>query len=424
MSFFQKIRLVGFVLLVALLGLLGGGAAQSGGAGESPGESASEEGAESEGPREAVVVLAGGQRIRGLLIEQTPERVVLRIAGVDSTIPREQVEQVIVQRPVLERYRELRAIIDDADVDRLLVLVEWLIDHSLLEQAAREVEHVLTLEPKNGDALRKRDLIDRLIELRDRRESEPSRDRPTRSAREISRPLPGEFPLLSEEQANLIKVFEVDLEDPPRLVIGRETVDRFLNLYASEPGIPSTREGREVFRRKRPAEILETMFRMRARDLYSEVKVIGLPESLRLFRDDAHASWLLNSCATTRCHGGEEAGRLMLFNRNATAERAVLTNLLILERFELEDGTPLLNYARPMDSPLLQMGLVRHNSARPHPPVRGWRPVFMSRNDRRFREAVEWMNSMHRPRPEYPVQYTPPSALEPTAPAEEAVPDR
>ena len=36
-------------------------------------------------------------------------------------------------------------------------------------------------------------------------------------------------------------------------------------------------------------------------------------------------------------------------------------------------------------------------------------PVFHSTNDRRYQDAVEWIKSMYMPRPDYPVQYTPPT---------------
>lgn len=84
---------------------------------------------------------------------------------------------------------------------------------------------------------------------------------------------------------------------------------------------------------------------------------------------------------------------------------------MILERFKMggSAGQSLISYARPETSPLLQLGLPRDDSASPHPEVDGWRPVFRSRDDRRFLQAVEWLRSMHRPRPEIPIQYEPPT---------------
>jgi hypothetical protein len=73
------------------------------------------------------------------------------------------------------------------------------------------------------------------------------------------------------------------------------------------------------------------------------------------------------------------------------------------------------------------MGLPRAGSRYPHPPVPAadgradlWRPTFRNAVDRRFIEATEWINSMYRPRPEYPIEYTPPtsSELAPSGPIE------
>ena len=74
----------------------------------------------------------------------------------------------------------------------------------------------------------------------------------------------------------------------------------------------------------------------------------------------------------------------------------------------------LIDWDDPARSPLLQMALNRSDSLTPHPDVgsgpgsRGWRPVFRSTEDRRFQLAVEWIRSMYRPRPEYPIDYQPP----------------
>lgn len=372
-------------------------------------------------PREVVVVLNTGERIRGMLVKEGPDKLTLRIAKIDTEIPRDQVDRVITQRPAIERFHEMRSIIDDTDIGRRLMLADWCRDHGLLEQALLEVKDVLTYEPQNGNALRLERILNREIELKrervERTPLEAEEDRRETSRRDQTRarrPRPTEFPLLSDEDVNLYKVFEVSLDDPPRLLIDRGTITRLLNDYSANQLIPTSREGRDAFYRKDPVEILETMFRLRARELYGEVTVRGLPESLRLFRDDVNSTWLVNGCATTRCHGGSEAGRLLLYNRAPTAEKALVTNLLILERFRVggEDGDPLINYAAPTESPLVQMGLPRDDSGRPHPDVRGWRPVFRNRNDRQYQHTLRWIRSMHRPRPEIPIEYDLPTWAE------------
>jgi hypothetical protein len=404
-------------------------------------------------PREAVVQLRDGQRFSGILVERTPERVVLKIAGIDTPIRDELIDRVMVLPPVRERYLAMRAALEPEDIRGILLLVEWLRAREQWDLALYEVDQVLTTFPNDPEARRLRLLIISQRNLADRarqRAEEAAREQPGRNAGgegegseaglppapagglrpRTAPPAPvddGDFPLLTDAQINLIKVYELDLSSPPRLLIDRSTITRLITEYGEDPQMPRTREDQAMLYRASPARVLDLMFRVRARNLYSEVKVLDQPRSMRLFRDEVHRSWIINSCATTRCHGGSEAGRLRLYNRRPGSDQTVYTNFLILERFRLADGTPLINYDDPARSPLLHMGLPRAGSRYPHPPVPAadgradlWRPTFRNAVDRRFIEATEWINSMYRPRPEYPIEYTPPtsSELAPSGPIE------
>lgn len=368
-----------------------------------------------------MLFLKDGQRVTGVLVERTESRTILRISGIDTPFRTDLINRIQIQPPTMERYREMRASIDPGDVERLLMLAEWLRFREKYRTALIEVDRVLAVEPENADARRLRTLIIEQLALSekakaragapDEDDSDPHRTSPP------GRPV--DFPLLTPGQINLIKVFEIDLTDPPRMLIRRETVARLMEEYAGDTLIPSTRDGREAMFRKRPEQILETMFRLRARQFYPEVEVQDHPEAMRLFRENVHRTWLINACATTRCHGGTEAGRLVLYNRRSNTDAAAYTNFLILDRFRLNDGTPLIDYDEPERSPLLQMGLQKDNSVHPHPQVGGpgargpaWKPIFGSPDDRRFRQAVEWIEAMYRPRPEYPIDYEPPAPHE------------
>jgi hypothetical protein len=267
---------------------------------------------------------------------------------------------------------------------------------------------VLKVDPGNTRARDQRKLIEQLRVIA---EAPPAPDKPdTRDdgPRRMVRP---DFPLLSVDDINLIKVYETNLADPPRLRVDRQTVEELIAAYAQSDLIPTSKEGRDALLRQSPERILDLMFRLRAREFYPRVKVLDQPESMRAFREQVHGAWLLNACATDRCHGGTDAGRLMLYNRSRNAEAAVYTNFLILERGTLADGTPLINYDQPQRSPLLHLGLPRERSLYPHPEsqaARGWKPSFTSQRDRRYEEALDWIRSMYRPRPEYPITYTPP----------------
>jgi hypothetical protein len=366
------------------------------------------------------VVLHDGQRYSGLLVSRDEDKVVLRISGIDETIPTSQIDRVSVLAPVIERYRTIRAAIDDTDVDNLMRLVEWLRVRGQWDAALDELDHILKVQPDSFEAKRLRTLVQSQKKLAEA--SGRGGKRPVNAApRPASEP---DFPLLAESDINTIKVYEVDLNDPPRMLIDRRTIDKLLKEHAGDPALPSTPEGREALYRSPPAKILELMFKVQARNLYGEVQVMDNPRSMRMFRDEVQRSWLVNSCATSRCHGGPSAGRLRLCSTKAGAEGPLYTNFLILDRYRLKDGRPLINYDDPARSPLLDMALPRDPARTSHPVVPNaagngdlWRPFFASAADRRFEGAVEWIKAMYRPRPDYPVVYTPPAPLVPNPPA-------
>jgi len=353
---------------------------------------------------ECVLLLTDGSRYTGLLVERNDDDVVLRIQGIDTRFPASRLANLEVLAPVEVRYRAMRDAIGDDDLARLLMLADWLRQRERFDAALAEIDHVLDIDPQHPRARELRRIVLAQMALADG-------DRPADPA-DAQRPDP--FPVLSPDQVNLLKVYETDIADPPRLLIKPETIDRLLDEYADSELLPQTHAGREAFRHLPPERILEYMFRLRARDLYAEVRVLGQPKALRRFRDSVHSTWLMNGCATARCHGGEQAGRLWLNTRKRNTEATVYTNFLILDRFRLTDGKPLIDYDQPALSPLLQMALPREKSAFPHPEVvaegraEGWRPVIRSIDDRRFVQAVEWIQSMYRPRPDYPIDYDPP----------------
>lgn len=370
-------------------------------------------------PQEVEVVRRDRSRLTGVLIERTDEKIVMSISGLRTELPMSEIESVKLLASVEDRYAQLRIAIDPQDVDSLLNLARWLRERERYSLSHREVERVLLAEPNNPIALEmKRQLEAQMKVLGQRGDPEEKPVRPAREEGEVLPPVEREdFPLLSDDQINLMRVFETDLKDPPRMIIKRSTVDAFLDKYAGtvvegRGMVPVNPEGRKQFLAQSEPTILSWMFDLRAREFYDDVQVMENPRSMRLFRDNVHRTWLMNGCATTRCHGGEEAGRLYLYNRNPASDRSAYTNFFILEKFRTSQGLPLIDYTEPRRSPLLQMGLPRDKAAIKHPDVGGagrrWNPAFSGEDDPRFRAAVSWIRSMYSNRPEYPIEYVPP----------------
>jgi len=403
---------------------------------------ANEDAAPDEEP-ETQITLLDGRQISGFLIRQDDTKIYLRVAGIESPFPRTDIVRTEVLPSVSQRYREMKAAISDSDADRLVLLAEWLRMRHRFNDAMNEVEAALKADPDHRNASELKILIAKQRALAEKARAraliQPSGNATTSEG--TAKGPADSFPRISPEDVNIIRVYEVDLKNVPRMVISRELVEELLKTHAQgvleaiKDRFTGTDLMRLIVRKGNDVEafkdneviaaiaslpastFLEIMFdsRVRARELYSKVRVIEDPAAMKMFRDSVQGAWLHNNCATSKCHGGEDAGRLWLATKQPNSDATVYTNFLILNSFKLTDGTPLIDVTKPDASPLMQMGLVRKASKFPHPPVpRGtskvdaWRPVFRETSERRYQEAVQWIGALYRPRPEYPVKYTPP----------------
>ncbi len=361
-------------------------------------------------PGHSLLILNDGRRFSGKIKSKDRFELVLEIATIDTRFKVADILEIIPLKSFDEYYRELKATIPAEDYQQRLSLCEWIYRRRHLELAAREIEELLDDNPRLDDARELLRVVNAAIELEDAQAEAKMAEEGGARADNAQAGGEGRLSptmLLSDEQVNLIKVYETQTTNPPHLLIRRSTIERLLSEYATDETLPTSPEGKKAYYRRDPVDILADMFRLQARDLYGEVQVRGEPLSLNKFRLNVHKTWLMNSCATNQCHGGLEAGKFFLFNKQAHTPNTVYTNFLILERTRLR-GEPMLNYDQPERSPLLQLGLPRDRSIYPHPDVDRWQPAFRDQSDTKFTRSVEWMGSMYMPRPDYPINYQPP----------------
>lgn len=393
---------------------------------------------------EADVFLRSSGRVTGIVKSYTKETLVLEIAGVTTTFSSDDVREIRVLPPVEERYKELHDAIADDDVENLIQFADWLRARNRIDLAIKEIDRALAADPLSREA---KELKSLLVAQRDVLEatkkaaqpkSNPSEKGPEKSTKPSGTPeakpngspdpkadTKPAFPLLSDRDINIMRFFEIDLKDPPRMIISRDTITSFLTKYAGQSAdqlgtVPDSPEGREQFYRMKPAELLPWFYAFKARDLYEEVKVLENPKAFINFRDDVHRTWLTNSCATSKCHGGAEAGRLFLATDKPNADATIYTNFLILDRFKTKDGFSMIDFEKPARSILLQMALPAEDAIFKHPDLPSGQkvqPVFRGKDDPRFEKAVAWIRSMYPTRTDYPVKYTPPTAKPALTPA-------
>lgn len=379
-----------------------------------------------------LVQLRDGTIVRGEILKDSLEEVEFQVDSVRGRVPREKVYRVMLELEFETRYARVKAAIAPEEHGRRLGLARWLADQDRLDLAITELEALL----RDGDVEEAREMLREInarvkLELAVKESKENSKKKAASKAADAAaaeqektadagsnsaKPSPRGAPttremlpkdLLSNEDVNLVRVYEIDFKDPPRLTVSPEGVRQLILRYGSSALVPATTQERNALYSKSSVEIARLMFDLKARDLYNYIEVEEDPTSVAKFRTRVHNSWLISNCATSRCHGGVDAGRFFLYTGNAKDQRIRYTNLLTLLNFKV-DGKPVINFEDPPNSLLIQYAMTRSSARYPHPDVKGWRPVLSTTTPQLLQDTLDWIRSMYQPRPEYPVKYIAP----------------
>ena len=367
-----------------------------------------------------------GRRQIGLLIDDGFEHLTLEIGGISTTFKRELVMRTIAIPTDEELYQRAKIAIEPDQYGARFGLCVWLHERKMYEECEAELRSLL-------EATEHYDAKQLLVEVRaqlklaaetsarnataqteedegDAASSEP--ETPSNPRDRAVDQMKGR--VLTADEVNLIRVYEMDLAKPPKVEVDHSLIRAVFEKYATDALVPSTQEGRELWFSKEPIEFVKLLFALKAREFYPRIEVRTEPHSLNVFRTKIHNAWLINNCATSRCHGGVDAGRFFLHTRDWKNSKTRYTNLLLLERSSI-DGRPLIDFDDPSMSLLYQMALPRTEARIAHPAVRGWEPVFTPGRRALADEFLLWARDMRHPRPSYPIEYDPPRLRERTS---------
>lgn len=369
-----------------------------------------------------IVQLRDGSTIRANIREDSFEGVTHEAAGIVTKLPRSRVYRTVLEVPFDQRYQKLKASISESDAIGWFGLCKWLFDSKRYEMARDELRAYLAKHdaPAAADLLRQ---AEAQLVLTPRSNAPdgtaPPSDGSTGGGGNESAPTAKEtLPdrILTDEEVNIVRVYELDLRRPPPMFIDRATIQQLIERYPDSDMIPADAQGRLALFNADAKSIARLMFDLRARDLYPQIKVGGEPAALALFWHRVHDAWVMPNCATSRCHGGTHAGGFFLHHTNFKTDNVRYTNLLILLGSHFEKG-PMIDFDDPRESLLIQYGLPRVDARHPHPDVRGWRPIFVPTARKLRADTEEWIRTMYQPRPDYPVDYQLPVLAAPDAPA-------
>jgi hypothetical protein len=363
-------------------------------------------------PTPALVYLRDGGVRRVQLVADDFDEVRHVIGSAARSIPRDEVYRVVLVRSFDEQYKTLRESIEPDDYARRLALCDWLLSQRQYAIAERELVPLVE-ESKLPEAVALLKRIRSQLKLDAARTAAASRadSGPKSDKHEKDAAIPLELQglrLLTDAEVNLIRVYEIDFDRPPRLAIAPADARQLFADYASNPRIPQDAVEQTSLAEGDPLRLVRLAFELKARDFYPRIRVLTEPESMLRFRRDVHDSWLIPNCATSGCHGGPDGGSLFLHSGGRGNTQVATTNMLHILRGRTGDR-PLLDFGDAARSPLLQFALPRDETATPHPPVKGWKPVFGQRmSEAKLGASIAWIRSLYQPRPTYPVDYEPP----------------
>ncbi len=219
----------------------------------------------------------------------------------------------------------------------------------------------------------------------------------------------GKVTLLTKDQINLIKVYEVDTNKKPRVNVPSKTIDALFTKYRDSQSLRPylSKKGRAKFKNLKGWQQLNLIFDAQARDLYGSVKINTVPKNISTFKARVHNGLLQRHCG--RCHGGGKAKGLYVIKTRATSDETVYTNLMILRRTQ-SGGFPLIYTTAPEKSPLIQFALPPDDAMRSHPKVNGRpiKPFFRGINDPQYKVVKNWIGGLYGEQDDYPIAFQPP----------------
>jgi hypothetical protein len=204
------------------------------------------------------------------------------------------------------------------------------------------------------------------------------------------------LPRLSDEQMNLIQLWETRFETRPQMIVPRKTIEMMFQKYGHKPQVPRGKTARRRFRARKGYEQARLLFALDAQELMKDVIVRDEPEALRNFRSKIHGQYVISYCGSRNCHGKPEAPALRLIREQIRKERTAYTNFFMLHGFRSKTGH-MIDRDYPQRSLLAQYGMRRDAAATPHPEATGWRPFYRNSRDPRLQIMVGWVGSLTHP---------------------------
>jgi hypothetical protein len=366
-----------------------------------------------------VVKTKNGQTYEGE-VEEKPDGVVVTIKGIQTRIAQRDVSSVNYPEDYDKQLAEKRAKLDKTDVKGRIALARDAFNNKRYIPARDILEEALTVDPNNTEANELRDTTMAQIRLERSRQQAPTTDpRFSERANAATTPTTGpaeatDHRFLKPVDINTIRQYELqDSETDVPLRFERDVKRRYATKLSHRPideflSLTAMQQAMEILKNGAP-------------EMRNDVKIMRDPQAMMIYRRTIQP-YVLPNCATSQCHGGNNAGSLVLSNP-ADSDQATYTNFFILQAYTRKAGggsgvfgkgeMKIVDRTQPGKSLILQYSIPTDIAEFDHPEVPGYRPALRGPEDLKYRQILSWIHDSLNPsldQPNYGINFHVPGA--------------
>lgn len=355
--------------------------------------------------RQGMVKTKDGNTFDGDVSEDPVKgNVTIIIHGIAYTVKRANVESISYADDVAQQIRTKAGQLPPNDTTDRLALAQYAIDNHA-PMAARDVLlEVQRIDPNNAAA---RDMLERVnAQLRSSAPPATAPAAPTAvvpapgatlpptaappTAPPVAAPVVAAPPanstvtrMVTPDEINWIRQAELRSGDTVRVRIDADLRRKFADYMGMPLG---------DLNKMSPIAQAFLILDKGTPEMRRAVKILSDPPEIAQYRREVQRT-VLAGCATSKCHGGPDAGRFRLFPQS-DSDAATYTNFVILQQYSA--NVPgrhglMIDRQNPQSSLVLQYMLPPGIADTPHPEAKGYHGIVRGPTDMRFTQVLGWI---------------------------------
>jgi hypothetical protein len=367
--------------------------------------------------KQGVVKTKNGQTYEGDVEEKSDGSVVVTIKGIQTKMARSDVSSVSYPEDYDKQLADKRAKLDKADVKGRIALARDAFNNKRYTECRDILEEALVIDPNNTEANDLRETAMAQIRLERAKQQNPPPATEPRLSATTSTTGPaesGDKRFLKPADINTIRQYELqESETDVPIRFERDVKRRYATKLSNRPieqfmSLTAMQQAADILKNGPP-------------EMRNDVKIMRDPQAMMIYRRTIQP-YLLPNCATSQCHGGNNAGHLVLISP-ADSDQATYTNFFNLQAYKrkasggagvfAQGEMRLIDRTQPGKSLILQYSIPQNLAEFDHPDVQGYKPALRGPDDIKYRQILSWIHDSLNPsldQPNYGINFPVPGA--------------